>query len=218
MNTPSVVVTPVRRPAMRAAWATSRVVVVLPLVPVTATTGIRPLSSPNRASTMAAPASRGAPRLGYWCMRMPGAALTSMMPPRCSCSGWPMSWHTMSMPATSRPMVRAARMQISRVSSGSRSVTSSAVPPVDRLALPRRSTDTPSGGTVASVQPCAASTWSASSSSGILVRMLVWPSPRAGLRFSISTSCCTVCTPSPVTCGGRRQDAAATLRPVTSTR
>ena len=44
MYTPSVVVTPVRRPARRAACAISRVVVVLPLVPVTATTGMRPSS------------------------------------------------------------------------------------------------------------------------------------------------------------------------------
>jgi hypothetical protein len=62
-------------------------------------------------------------------------------------SGRPMSRQTMSMPATSSPILAAARTQIRRVSSGSSSVTSSAVPPVDRLAFPRSSTLTPSGGT-----------------------------------------------------------------------
>jgi hypothetical protein len=209
---------PVFRPVLRAACSIRRVVVVLPLVPVTAIRGMRPLLTPNIDSTMASPASRGLPLEGYWCIRIPGAALISMMPPPCSPSGRLMSSHTISMPATSRPMVFAARTQVSTVERGSRSVTSSAVPPVDRLALPRNSTTRPAAGTESGTRPCLCSTSHAISSSGILVRMLVCPSPRAGLRFSCSTSWRTLETPSPVTCGGRRHDAAATLLPVTSTR
>jgi len=42
MKMPCVVVMPVRRPLARSTWAISWVVVVLPLVPVMATTGMRP--------------------------------------------------------------------------------------------------------------------------------------------------------------------------------
>ena len=51
---------------------------------------------------IAAPASTGVPRLGYWCIRMPGAALTSTIAPPVSRTGVVMSGQMKSMPATSR--------------------------------------------------------------------------------------------------------------------
>jgi hypothetical protein len=60
--TPSVLVIPTRRPLVDSRCEISRTVVVLPLVPVTATTGIRP-SSPcgYRLSIMASPTGRPLP-------------------------------------------------------------------------------------------------------------------------------------------------------------
>ena len=84
--------------------AMQRVVVVLPLVPVTATTGMRPLSvGPNSVETMASPTGRDLPADGSICIRNPGPALTSTTTPPCSSSGRPMSDATTSMPAMSRP-------------------------------------------------------------------------------------------------------------------
>ena len=59
-----------------------RAVVVLPLVPVTAAIGTRPEApGGNSMSTTGAATSRGVPSLGATCMRKPGAAFTSQMPP-----------------------------------------------------------------------------------------------------------------------------------------
>ena len=70
----------------------NRVVVVLPLVPVTATIGMRPLwPSANIVSMIASPTGRGLPLDGSMCIRKPGLALTSMIMPPCSSSGRPMS-------------------------------------------------------------------------------------------------------------------------------
>jgi hypothetical protein len=55
--------------------------------------------------------------------------------------------HTTSTPQMSRPMLRAAAMARSATSGCTSSVTSVAVPPVDRLALLRRITRLPLGGT-----------------------------------------------------------------------
>ena len=61
----------------------SRVVVVLPFTPVTATIGIRPFwPSANMVSMIASPTGRGRPDEGSKCIRKPGLALTSItMPP-----------------------------------------------------------------------------------------------------------------------------------------
>ena len=60
MKMPSVQVMPTLRPVPRRMWAMKRVVVVLPLTPVTATIGIRPFSpSANSVSTIASPTGRG---------------------------------------------------------------------------------------------------------------------------------------------------------------
>jgi hypothetical protein len=76
---------PVRRPPLAVSrWAIRRTVVVLPLVPVTATTGMRPSSpSSNMEEMIASPTARPLPKDGDRCMRRPGAALTSTMPPFC---------------------------------------------------------------------------------------------------------------------------------------
>jgi hypothetical protein len=56
------------------------------------------------------------------------------------------------------------------------------------------------------------------SSKRILVSEVAWPSPRRGSLLTSSTSSRTVCTPSPMTCGGSRRAAATSLSPTTSRR
>ena len=59
-----------------------RAVVVLPLVPVSAAIGTRVGEPVGNSMSMTGPAtSRGVPSLGATCMRNPGAAFTSQMPP-----------------------------------------------------------------------------------------------------------------------------------------
>ena len=137
---PSVQVVPTVAPPTVAMWERRRTTVVLPLVPVTAATGIRP-SSPGAKSVsmIAAPTLRGLPTAGSRCIRRPGPALTSMNTPPCNSSGREMSVAMQSMPAISRPMILAASIARAAISGWTMSVTSSAVPPVERLAL-RRST------------------------------------------------------------------------------
>ena len=124
-----------------------RTVLVLPFVPVTATTGILAGVPGGYSRSMIAPAtSRGVPSDGDRCIRSPGHALSSITaPPRAAGrpgapgGGAVMSASRMSMPQMSRPQTAAARRHISATSPGSRSVTSRLVPPVDRLAfLPQR--------------------------------------------------------------------------------
>src|SRR5829696_7725184 len=68
----------------------------------------------------------------------PRAAVTSTMPPPVSRTGRAISGAMKSMPATSRPTARAARLAIIAFSGWMSSVRSNAVPPVDRLAVSRR--------------------------------------------------------------------------------
>ena len=100
---------PTRWPAAPSRCAVRRTVVVLPLVPATATTGMRP-SSPSAymLAMMASPTLRPLPKDGFRCMRRPGAALTSTTPPCCSSSGYSTLSATMSTPQMSRPIIRAA--------------------------------------------------------------------------------------------------------------
>ena len=164
-HTPSVQVMPTVAPPVEARWEISRTTVVLPLVPVTAAVGIRPSSpGPNSESTIAAPTLRGVPTVGSRCIRSPGAALTSMITPRCDSSDLVTSSVTRSIPATSRPTTLAASIARAATSGCTRSVTSSAEPPVLRLALRRSSTERPASGTLWSVRPCSRSTATATSS------------------------------------------------------
>ena len=82
MYTPSVDVRPTVMPDIFRMCASMRDVVVLPLVPVTAAMGMRLGASGGNSMSMTGPAtSRGVPSLGATCMRKPGPALTSQIPP-----------------------------------------------------------------------------------------------------------------------------------------
>ena len=216
---PSVLVMPTRAPVAASRWAIRRTVVVLPLVPVTATTGMRPSSpSPNMVEMMASPTGRPLPYEGARCMRRPGAALTSTTAPSCSSSGRETVRQTTSTPQMSRPTVCAASTARAAHSGWTSSVTSVALPPVLRLALLRSITRAPAGGTQSAVSPCMARRVAATSSRRMRVSEVEWPSPRRGSRFSSSTSSRTVRTPSPVTCGGSRRAAATSCPPTTRAR
>ena len=146
---------PMRRPLEASKWETKRTVVVLPLVPVTATTGIRPFSpSGNICSMTARPTSRPVPNEGLRCIRSPGAALTSMMPPFCSSKGRKIVSQTMSTPQISKPTIWAAKTALAATSGCTSSVTSVAEPPVDKLALFRMMTRIPLGATLLSSRFC----------------------------------------------------------------
>ena len=217
--TPSVLVMAVRQPCEVNRWAITRVVVVLPLVPVTATRGMRP-SSPgaNSSSTMGTPTLRGRPKEGARCMRRPGAALTSTMPPLCSSRGLSMVSQTTSTPQICRPMVCAASMARAAISGCTSSVTSVALPPVDRLALLRSTTRWPWAGTLSGVRPSLAMRAMAISSRRTLVNAVPWPEPRRGSWLTMFTSSRMVCWPSPSTWGGSRRAAATSWPPTTSMR
>ena len=59
-----------------------RAVVVLPLVPVMAAIGMREGAPGGKSMSITGPAtSRDVPSVGATCMRKPGAALTSKIPP-----------------------------------------------------------------------------------------------------------------------------------------
>ena len=147
----------------------------------------------------ARPPSRGAPA-GCSCMRMPGAAFTSMIAPRCAASGRAMSRHTRSMPATSSPILRAARTQARAVSGcSSRS----------RLRRCRRSTDwrcraaarcDPGRHAVGLQRLLRERLFGQRRRARIFVSTFSWPLPRAGSAFSRSTSSRTVDVPSPRDC------------------
>ena len=85
---PSVEVMPTRRPISLRMWATIRTVVVLPLVPVTARIGIRAGEPDGNSRSMTGRATYcGSPSVGWVCIRNPGAALTSTIPPPVSRTG-----------------------------------------------------------------------------------------------------------------------------------
>ena len=167
---------PTRRPWQPKIWAIRRTVVVLPLVPATATTGIRPLSlAENMVETIASPTARPLPNDGCKCMRKPGAALTSTTPTACSFNERCTLSHTRSTPHTSNPTICAAATAQAASSGCTSSVTSVAVPPVLRLALLRRITRAPFCGTESTVKFCAARLANAISSIRILVKEVAWP-------------------------------------------
>ena len=138
-------------------WAIIREVVVLPLVPVTATIGIR-LGAPggNSMSTTGLATYCGSPTVGWVCIRKPGAAFTSQMPPPVSRTGWVMSGAMKSIPAMSRPTTRAASSAISMFSGWASMVRSMEMPPVDMLPVRVSLTWCPAGGTSSMPNPWAA--------------------------------------------------------------
>ena len=213
---PSVEVMPTRRPISLRMWAIIRTVVVLPLVPVTARIGMRAGVPGGNSRSMTGLATYcGSPSVGWVCIRNPGAALTSTMPPPVSRTGVAMSGQMKSMPAMSSPTTRAAVSAISMLSGWASIVRSIEVPPVDMLPVRASFTNAPASGTLSAVNPWPARTPAALSSSLILVRTFSWPMPRRGSAFVASTSWRIVCSPSPVTLAGTRSATAASLPPMT---
>ena len=117
MTTPSVEVMPTLRPMPLKMCEIIRDVVVLPLVPVTATIGIRAAAPGGNSMSMTGLAMNcGSPIVGCVCIRKPGAALTSQMAPPVSRTGSVMSGQMKSIPAMSSPIIRAASSAISTFS------------------------------------------------------------------------------------------------------
>ena len=127
-------------------WAIIRDVVVLPLVPVTATIGIRLGVPGGKSMSITGLATYcGSPTVGWVCIRKPGAALTSQIAPPVSRTGWVMSGAMKSMPAMSRPTTRAASSAISMFSGCASNVRSIEMPPVDMLPVRVSLTVVPGG-------------------------------------------------------------------------
>ena len=134
---PSVLVTPTLRPIPFRMWAIIRAVVVLPLLPVTARIGIRDGEPGGKSMSITGLATYCAsPSVGWVCIRNPGAALTSTMPPPVCRTGRLMSGQMKSIPARSSPTTLAASSAISAFSGWISSVRSMLMPPV--LMLPVR--------------------------------------------------------------------------------
>ena len=93
----------------------------------------------------------GSPIVGCVCIRKPGAALTSQIAPPVSRTGSVMSGQMKSMPAMSRPTIRAASSAISTFSGCASKVRSIEMPPVDMLPVSVSLTISPSGGTSSSL-------------------------------------------------------------------
>ena len=146
MTMPSVEVIPTRRPISLRMWAIIRTVVVLPFVPVTAMIGMRADDPAGNSESMTGRATYcGSPSVGWVCIRKPGAALTSTIAPPVSRTGVAMSGQMKSMPATSRPTMRAAVSAISTLSGCASIVRSIEVPPVDMLPVSASLTQRPAG-------------------------------------------------------------------------
>ena len=117
-------------------WLMSRVVVVLPFVPVTATIGIVERTPGGKSMSMTGSATfRASPEVGCRCIRKPGAALISTMPPPFSFSGVVRSGAIISTPPMSSPISRIARSAMWTFAGWTSSVMSIAVPPVERFAV-----------------------------------------------------------------------------------
>ena len=118
-------------------WVTILAVVVLPLLPVTATMGMRDAAPGGKSMSITGLATYcGSPSVGWVCIRKPGAALTSTIPPPVSRTGCPTSGQMRSMPAMSSPTTCAASSASSTLSGCASSVRSMLMPPV--LMLPVR--------------------------------------------------------------------------------
>ena len=98
--------------------------------------GMRQGAPGGYSMSQTAPAtSRGVPSAGATCMRNPGAAFTSTMPPPTSASGCSTVGETTSTPQMSRPTIRAMRSTRWTLEGCTVSVTSREMPPVERFAV-----------------------------------------------------------------------------------
>ena len=181
MTMPSVEVIPTLRPRPLKMCAIIRDVVVLPLVPVTATIGTRDGAPGGKSrSTTGLAMNCGTPTVGWVCIRKPGAALTSQIAPPVSRTGEAMSGQMKSMPATSRPTIRAASSAISTLSGWASKVRSMEMPPVDMLPVSASLTISPAAAPTSARSPGRATSSSAASSTLIRVSTFSCPTPRRG--------------------------------------
>ena len=155
----------------------------------------------------------GSPTVGWVCMRKPGAALTSQMAPPVSRTGEAMSGQMKSMPATSRPIMRAASSAISMLSGCASKVRSTEMPPVDMLPVMASLTMWPSSGTSSMAKPCSRTSAIAAASTLMRVSTFSCPTPRRGSALVSSTSSATVWVPSPITWAGTRSAMACIFPP-----
>ena len=182
----------------------------MPLVPVTATIGIRAGAPGGKSmSTTGLEMNCGSPMVGCVCIRNPGAALTSQIAPPVSRTGSVMSGQMKSMPAMSSPIIRAASSAISMFSGCASKVRSIEMPPVDMLPVRVSLTCSPASGTESRERPWDSRRAAAPLSTLIRVSTFSWPTPRRGSALVRSTSCWTVDLPSPTTCAGTRSATAA---------
>ena len=211
MTTPSVEVIPTLRPMPLKMWEIIREVVVLPLVPVTATIGIRAVAPGGKSmSTTGLAMNCGSPMVGCVCMRKPGAALTSQIAPPVSRTGSVMSGQMKSMPAMSSPIIWAASSAISMFSGCASNVRSIEMPPVDMLPVRASLIVWPLGRHIGHGETLVADPGNGPPSSILIrVRTFSWPTPRRGSAFAVSTSSSMVLVPSPVTEAGTRSAMAA---------
>ena len=94
-------------------------------------TGIRPSSLfGNKWSAIASPIGRGWPLAGFKWDSKPGPALTSIIAPRWELKGLEISSTTKSMPATSKPTIRADSVAMAAMLGWILSVTSKATLPL----------------------------------------------------------------------------------------
>ena len=134
--------------------AVSLVVVVFPLVPVTAIIGILPLLlSGNNISITGSATFLGNPTAGSKCILKPGAALTSNIAPPFSETGVLKSVAIISIPQISKPTIFAILSHMKIFDGCTSSVISSLVPPVLKFAVVFSKTNSPFGGIVSKVYP-----------------------------------------------------------------
>ena len=152
MYTPSEVVNPTLYPTDLQMCAVNRVVVVFPLVPVTAMMGILPvLLCGNSILITGSETFLGKPTVGSMCILKPGAAFTSSTAPPFSEMGSRKSGAIISIPQISSPMIFEILSAMKMLAECTSSVTSVLVPPVLRLAVGFSNTNSPLGGMLSRV-------------------------------------------------------------------
>ena len=190
------------------------------MVPVMATIGIRPVSpfTGNNLSTTGAATFRGNPVVGARCILNPGPALTSNTAPPVSDKGLLMSLVITSIPQISRSIILEIRSAMATLAGCTISVTSSAVPPVLRLAVSFRISRSPSASTESSVYPASSMIFLVRSFMVIMVSTFSCPYPLLGSLLTSSTNSLMVELPSPITCAGVRLAAATNWLLITRSR
>ena len=135
------------QPGLTSMCAIIRTVVVLPLVPVTATIGIRDGGRRVEPVDDRAATSRAVLRWARGACAARGRVDLDDRAPCARAGGAAMSASRMSTPPMSSPAAAAARPHMAATSGCTSSVTSALVPPVDRLPLRRSATTAPGPGT-----------------------------------------------------------------------